>query len=149
MSEVRKETEFIVGPSSLTEFVKWAIVYQTKSADGFRDWLTENFDLTENDKVKRYSRSSLSLVEERLRRLKLAESQLRLRCGSDLAEIELEEEILLHERVINVLVKSSVSSTDKHLASTNLMLINLQMLQDDLQGVKRGSYGIDLLGFSD
>lgn len=144
MSRVEKKVELIVGPSSLMEFVELAIDYQTRSADGFRDWLTENFDLDEDDEMKRYSRSSLSFVEERLRRLRLAESQLRLGCGFDLAERELEEEILLHEKVINVLAESEASSNDEHLVSTNLMLINLQMLQDDLKGVKRENYGIEL-----
>lgn len=146
MSKVEKEIELIVGPSSLTEFVEWAIDYQARSADGFRDWLTENFDLDEDYEMKRYSRSSLSIVEERLRRLRLAESQLRLGYGLDLAERELEEEILLHENVINVLAESGVSSTDEHLVFTNLTLISLQMLQDDLKGVKRENYGIELPG---
>lgn len=144
MSSVEKKVELIIGPSSLMEFVELAIDYQTRSADGFRDWLTENFDLDEDGEMKRYSRSSLSFVEERLRRLRLAESQLRLGHGFDLAERELEEEILLHEKVINVLAESEASSNDEHLVSTNLMLINLQMLQDDLKGVKRENYGIEL-----
>lgn len=144
VSGVEKKIEFIIGPSSLMEFVELAIDYQTRSADGFRDWLTKNFDLDEEDETKRYSRISLPLVEERLRRLRLAESQLRLGYGFDLAERELEEEILLHEEVINVLVESGVSSDDEHLVSTNLRLINLQMLQDDLKGAKRENYGIEL-----
>lgn len=143
MFERKKGVVLVAGPSNLREFVEVAIGYQTRSLEGFQNWLSENPDLEESHEIKEYSRKAIVLVKERIDCLELAQDSLNSGF-SELAEKELENEILLHENLIKAQCELGENSKNEHLVVSNIVLVGLQQLQDDIKGTERETYGVDI-----
>jgi len=142
---VESKVEFIVGYSSLGEFINHAIGYWEQSREDFQKWLTENTSLDENDDLVQYAKNGLSIIGDRLKRLKLANKQLNQESKADLAEEELVCEISLRENILTELSKSGIVQDNEYFTPSNIVLIAQQMLQDDLERGERESYGVPFL----
>ncbi len=142
---VENKVEFIVGYSSLGEFINHTIGCWKQSREDFQKWLTENTSLDKNDDLVQYANNSLNIIGNRLKRLELANKQLNQESKDDLAKKELVSEISLRENILTELSKSGIVQDNEYFTPSNVILIAQQMFQDDLEGVERENYGVPFL----